>query len=88
MQEVWVQFLVREFIPQAKGQLSLCNTTREGPVCHKEDPEQPKWKNKKPKKKPCLFLFLWGRPTLSAYSTGYGWGGMWGPKEGVRGGAR
>ena len=39
MQEVWVQSLVGELIPQAKGQLNLCNTTQEATVCHKEDPE-------------------------------------------------
>ena len=42
MQEVRVRSLVRELILQAKEQLNLCNTTREAPVCHKEDPAEPK----------------------------------------------
>ena len=42
MQEVRVRSLVRELILQAKEQLNLCNTTTEAPVCHKEDPAEPK----------------------------------------------
>ena len=88
MQEVQVRSLVRELIPQAKEQLSLCHTTREAPVCHK-DPAQPKSKTKKKNnKKPHAYFSFSGDPlpyllTLLAMAEGE----CEVLRKGVRGGA-